>query len=52
MVRRIGEVLVVWLELDHPPHKWSVDDLKAIKKYYTRACKEFLLEPQADTEPF
>ena len=52
LVRRIGEDLVEWLEIDHPPQKWTVDELKAIKKYYTRACKEILLDPQADTDPF
>lgn len=52
LVRRIGESLVDWLEKDHKqPSKWTIEELKAIKKYYQNACKEILADP-VETTPF
>jgi hypothetical protein len=53
LVRRIGGELVEWLERDHKKTKaWSIEELRAIRKYYQNAAKEILVSPEADTDPF
>ena len=39
--KRIGEDLLNWLEKDHPKTKpWTVEELKCLKRYYTKAAKQ------------
>ena len=52
LTRRIGPKLVEWLEKDHPPCKWSVEEIQAIKKYYRDACKAILADPDQNPVPF
>lgn len=40
LVARIGEEAVSWLEGPHQPKKYSVEDLKEIKKLYAAKIKE------------
>jgi hypothetical protein len=50
LVRRVGESLVEWLEKDHPPCKWSIEELKMIRKYYQDAVKAMMITPgEAET---
>jgi hypothetical protein len=51
LVRRVGESLVEWLEKDHPPCKWSIEELKMIRKYYQDAVKAMMITP-GESEPF
>ncbi len=41
LIARIGAKVVEWLELDHPPRKWSIDELKAITVTYRAKLKAF-----------
>mgnify|MGYP005860415071 CR=1 FL=1 len=40
LVERIGREKVEWLESDHPPRKYTIDDLKRIKAEYKRRLRE------------
>ena len=41
LVEKIGIHLVEWLEGPHPtPVKWTIDELKALKKYYRQRANE------------
>lgn len=51
LVRRIGVDLVEWLERDHPPCRWTIPELKGIRRYYEEAVKEMHLTP-GYAEPF
>ena len=52
LVKRIGEPLVEWLEIDHKlPSKWTIPELKAIRKYYTEAVKQIQADPLSE-QPF
>jgi hypothetical protein len=52
LIRRIGVDLVEWLEKDHrQPKPWSVDEIKAIRKYYREAQKQILVTP-GEIDPF
>ena len=52
LIRRIGLPLVEWLEKDHPPANWTVEELHAVKDYYIRAKKEMYACPEATNTPF
>lgn len=45
LVKKIGIERVEWLEQDHPPKKWTLDEIKAIKKHYLAECRR--LEKEA-----
>lgn len=51
LIKRIGIDLVEWLEKDHPPANWTIDELQALKKYYQNAKKELLTAPEVP-QPF
>ena len=51
LIRRIGVELVEWLERDHPPTNWTVEELKRLKKYYRDAVKEAVLSAEGE-QPF
>lgn len=52
LVKRIGEPLVEWLEIDHKqPSKWTIPELKAIRKYYQEAVKQIQTDPLSE-QPF
>ena len=52
LVKRIGVGLVEWLEIDHKqPSKWTIPELKAIRKYYQNAAKEILVIAEVE-QPF
>lgn len=40
LVKKIGPKLVEWLELDHKPPLYTVDELKWLRKYYKQRTKE------------
>ncbi len=41
LIEKIGLPLVEWLEGPHPtPVKWTIDELKALKKYYRQRANE------------
>ena len=40
LINRVGIGIVEWLERDHPPQKWTIDELKWLKKYYRQRAKE------------
>lgn len=40
LLEKIGEEKLEWLEGNHPPAKYSIDDLKEIKKDYQKKIKE------------
>jgi len=41
LIRKLGVDLVEWLEIDHKrPSRWTIDELKLIRKYYQQAVKE------------
>ena len=40
LMGRIGIELVEWLESKHPPAKWTIDELKELKKVYKNKLKE------------
>jgi hypothetical protein len=42
LIAKIGPELVEWLDRDHPPAKFSIDDLKFLKAYYTEQTKRIL----------
>jgi hypothetical protein len=42
LITKIGLELVEWLETDHPPAKFSIDDLRFLKSYYTEQTKQLL----------
>ena len=42
LVERIGLPLVEWLEQDHPPVKYTVDELQWLKAFYKARTKEIL----------
>ena len=44
LVRRIGAERVEWLEQDHPPAKWSLEDIKAFKRGYRLKSKELRIK--------
>jgi hypothetical protein len=50
LIRRIGENLVEWLEKDHPPHRWTIEELKGIRQYYKEATNLLRITP--GDEPF
>lgn len=39
LIQKIGLDNVEWLEAQNQPHKWEVEDLKEVKKYYTEKAK-------------
>ena len=52
LVKRVGESIVEWLEIDHKqPSKWTIPELKAIRKYYQEAVKQIQTDPLAE-QPF
>jgi hypothetical protein len=51
LVDRIGERLVEWLERDYPAPNWTIEELKAIKKYYVRAHRA-MKTTAGEAEPF
>lgn len=42
LIRRIGVEKVEWLEGEHPPAHYSIDDLKEIKSKYSKLAKEIV----------
>lgn len=40
LVKKIGQDKVDWLEGDHEPKKYTIDELKALKAEFKRKCKE------------
>jgi hypothetical protein len=44
LIAKIGVELVEWLEQDHPPAKFAIDDLKFLKAYYTEQKNRILKE--------
>lgn len=40
LIRRIGLENVEWLEQDHPPQKYTIDEIKEIESHYKNLCKE------------
>ena len=40
LILRVGQLKVDWIECNHEPKKYTVDDLKAIKTLYKRKLKE------------
>lgn len=40
LVERIGLALVEWLEQDHPPAKFTIEDAQRIKAHYKQKLKE------------
>lgn len=40
LINRIGIEKVEWLEGSHPPKKYTIEELKAIKALYLQKCKE------------
>ena len=52
LVKRIGASLVEWLEIDHKqPAKWTIPELKAVRKYYEQAAKDIVCDP-VEINPF
>lgn len=45
LIERIGINKVVWIEGPHEPKKYTIDDLREIKKLYKRKLKEIKNEP-------
>ena len=53
LIRRIGIELVEWLEQDHGTLKLTLEEIKALRKYYDNATKELLHhDVESDTVPF
>jgi hypothetical protein len=44
LIQRIGLEKVEWLEGNHPPAKWTIDDLKEIKRVYKQKLKQLLID--------
>ena len=42
LLKKIGEEKLTWLEGNHPPAKYSIDDLKEIKKDYQKKIRNYL----------
>lgn len=42
LIAKIGVELVEWLDQDHPPAKFSIDDLKFLKAHYAEQTKQLL----------
>lgn len=40
LIRKIGTARVNFLESEHPPEKWTIDEIKAIKALYVAKLKE------------
>lgn len=40
LIVRIGAAKVAWLEEEHPAKKYSIEDLKQIKKHYSKLANE------------
>jgi len=40
LVDLLGNDIVDWLDRDHPAPKWTIDELKWLKKYYRQRAKE------------
>jgi len=40
LIKKIGVREVEWLEKDHPPAKYTIDELKAMKKLYNKLARE------------
>jgi Bacteriophage Lambda NinG protein len=40
LIQKITIDRVIWLEGSHPPKKYSIEELKSIKKYYAAKCRE------------
>jgi len=40
LVKKIGQDKVNWLEGNHEPKKYTIDELKALKAEYKRKCRE------------
>jgi len=40
LVKRIGQEQIEWLEGPHEPAKWTIEDLKELKKHYATKAKE------------
>jgi hypothetical protein len=52
LIRRIGIDLVEWLEKDHKqPAKWTIEELKALRKYYKNAQRAMMTTP-GECDPF
>lgn len=51
LVKRLSPSLVDWLEIDHPPCKWTIDELKALRTYYKDATKALLASCEVE-QPF
>lgn len=45
LVKKIGLEYVEWLEGPHPPKKYTIEDLKQIKKEYKRKLRELIKHP-------
>ena len=43
LVARIGVTMVEWLETDHPPAKYTIEEAKAITTLYRAKLKEIIL---------
>ena len=40
LIRKVGEAAVIELENDNKPHKWTIEEVAAIKKEYAAKCRE------------
>lgn len=40
LIKKIGVNLVEWLEQDHQPNKYTIDEIKEIKRKYARMARE------------
>ena len=40
LVKKIGQEKVDFIEGNHPPKKYSIEEIKAIEMYYKQQCKE------------
>lgn len=49
LVQRIGEERVRWLEGEHPPAKWTRDQLVSMKREFDRRAREYMRELEART---
>ena len=47
LIQRIGQANVEWLEQQHEPKHYTIEDLKAIKAHYRRLTRELQKEREA-----
>lgn len=40
LIARLGELAVAWLEMDHPPAKFTIEDAQNIKRTYQQKLKQ------------